>query len=79
MQTKTMSLIETSVNIITGFILSMVVSHFVLPFFLGVTPTLVENFKITLVFTVFSFVRGYYVRRAFNRWYAYHIKRAAQK
>jgi ACR3 family arsenite efflux pump ArsB len=73
-----MSLIETAVNIATGFIVSMAVSHFVLPFFLGVTPTFAENFKITLVFTVFSFIRGYYVRRIFNRWYAKQLKSKTQ-
>lgn len=74
MQTKTMSLIETAVNIVTGFIMSMIVSHYVLPFYLGVTPSFSENFKITAVFTVFSFVRGYYVRRGFNKWYARQLK-----
>lgn len=74
MQTKTMSLIETAINIITGFIVSMIVSHFVLPYFLGVTPSLAENFKITLVFTVFSFIRGYYVRRTFNKWHTRQLK-----
>lgn len=79
MQTKTMSLIETGINIITGFIMSMIISHFVLPYYLGVTPSLYENFKITLIFTVFSFIRGYYVRRGFNFLVVRHLNRKAQK
>ena len=72
MQSKAASLIETSINITAGFVISMIISHFVLPYFLGVTPTFSENFQITLVFTVVSFIKGYFIRRAFNRW---HIRK----
>lgn len=66
MQSKLKSLVETSANIIIGFAVSMILTAIVLPYY-GHDVSLSHNFEITLIFTVASFARGYFVRRFFNR------------
>jgi hypothetical protein len=65
MQTRKQSLIEASLNIGSGFILSMCVYQLVMPMF-GYPVTLVDNLGITSIFTVVSVVRSYVWRRIFN-------------
>jgi len=62
MQSKTKSLIETLVNIGIGFIVSMFLTAWLFP-----TLTIGHNVQITAIFTVASIIRGYAVRRWFNR------------
>lgn len=66
MQTKTMSLVETLVGIAIGFVVSMVLTAYVFPLF-GHQISLGDNLQITLIFTVASVLRGYFVRRFFVR------------
>lgn len=66
-QSRRMSLVETATGITVGFAVSVAASFIVFPLF-GHSFTLGENVGIALVFTVLSLVRGYLVRRAFNRW-----------
>ena len=66
MQTKRMSLIETLVGITTGFLISMLLTAFVFPLY-DHSIDLVDNLQITVVFTVASVIRGYFVRRFFVR------------
>jgi len=70
-QTKLVSLIETFVNIGTGFILSVVVWQ-LLAIYLGIPMPLTTNLFITSVFTVVSIARSYLWRRFFAR--GFHIK-----
>lgn len=65
-QSRRMSLIESIAGTAIGFVLSVFVGQVTFPAF-GHTVTLGENLGITAVFTVVSIVRGYVVRRAFNR------------
>jgi len=65
-QSKRHSLIETLLNIGSGFVISMIVGHYVWPVF-GLQVTVADNFWITAVFTVVSVIRSYAWRRAFNR------------
>ena len=65
MQSRTGSVVETSVNIITGFIISMGINAWILPT-LGYHVTASENLIIVSVFTVVSIVRSYIFRRMFN-------------
>lgn len=66
-QSRRMSLIETVASIAIGFVVSLVLTALVLPAH-GFEVTFAQNLQITAAFTVASIVRGYLVRRAFNRW-----------
>ena len=68
-QTRRRSLTEALVNTATGFVLSAVVTAIVFPLF-GYPIRLADNLAITAIFTAVSILRGYAVRRAFNRWSA---------
>jgi len=74
-QTKLASMLEAQVNLVVGFMLSMGVWAVVGPLF-GYEVTLVDNLGITAIFTVFSFLRAYCLRRLFNR---IHIRRAERR
>lgn len=66
MQTRLGSLLEIGINISTGFLTSMIVNYFLLPQY-GCHMTVGENFEMTLIFTVISIIRSYFIRRSFNR------------
>jgi hypothetical protein len=65
-QTKLQSFVETCVNTFVGFIIVMIAGYFIYPLF-GAAFTLQQNFWITCIFTVISIIRGYVIRRLFNR------------
>lgn len=64
-QTAKQSAIETCASTAIGFVVAYVASYTVLPLF-GHNVTHGDNFLITVIFTVISLVRGYFVRRLFN-------------
>jgi uncharacterized membrane protein (DUF485 family) len=66
MQTRLMSLIETSANIIIGYFLAVGTQVLLFPVF-GLEVTFKDNLTIGMVFTVLSFLRGYCLRRIFSR------------
>lgn len=66
MQNRLTSFIEANVNTFVGFIGSILVWEFVVKPLYGFQTSFIENFGITCIFTVWSIVRGYYVRRYFN-------------
>jgi uncharacterized protein YacL len=66
MQTKKQSLTETIVNIVLGLIISFVIQLILFPI-LKIPVSINENIIITIVFFVASLVRGYFVRRYFNK------------
>jgi len=61
-----MSVIEAIVNTAAGFVVSLALTFTVLPLF-GYAVTARDAFGITVIYTVASIVRGYAVRRVFNR------------
>lgn len=65
-QSRRHSLIETVAGVAIGFVVSVLASIVVYPAF-GHGFTLGQNIGITIIFTVLSIVRGYCVRRLFNR------------
>lgn len=65
MQTRLMSLIETSANIIIGYFLAVGTQVLLFPVF-GLEVTFKDNLTIGMVFTVLSFLRGYCLRRLFS-------------
>ena len=66
MQTRLMSLIETSANIIIGYFLAVGTQVLLFPVF-SLEVTFKDNLTIGMVFTVLSFLRGYCLRRIFSR------------
>lgn len=66
MQTKRHSIIESITNTTVGFIISLLVQMVVYPV-MGIKVTISENLIITVVFTIVSILRGYALRRLFNK------------
>ena len=66
MQSKKMSLLETCASTAIGYAVAILTQVLVFPLF-GLTVSLSQNMAIGAVFTVVSIVRGYCVRRLFNR------------
>lgn len=65
-QSRRMSLIEAWAGTAIGFVVSVVLGFAVYPLF-GCSFTLSQNISLTLIFTVASVLRGYAVRRLFNK------------
>jgi hypothetical protein len=65
-QKKSHSVAETIASTAIGFAVTVALSMIVYPAF-GHGFTVVQNMGIASIFTVASLVRGYIVRRAFNR------------
>lgn len=65
MQSKKHSALESVTNVIVGLVLSFVIQLIIYPL-LDIPVTLKQNFIITGVFFIISFIRGYVIRRIFN-------------
>ncbi len=65
-QSKKQSAIETTVNIVVGVITSFLIQLWIYPL-LNIPVTFQQNLIITTVFIVASFIRGYAIRRIFNK------------
>lgn len=65
MQSRWMSLVESTTNIVVGYWLAVLTQVIVFPLF-GLSVSLGENLGIGAVFTVVSLVRSFTLRRAFN-------------
>lgn len=70
-QSKRKSLEETIVNTASGFLVSLMIQLICFPWF-GIKITMGENLLLTGIFTVASIVRGYAIRRVYNK---FHVKR----
>jgi hypothetical protein len=66
MQSKTLSLIEAITSTFTGFFVSICIQLILFPI-MGIPVSLSQNFLITSIFTIASILRGYAVRRLFNK------------
>ncbi len=66
MQTKKGSILEATLNIGSGFFVAMLVWQFIAAPLFGYEVTLIDNFWLTMIFTVVSVVRSYIWRRIFN-------------
>lgn len=65
-QTRWGSFLEANLNTFVGFAGSMLVWEFVVKPLWGFTTSTGDNLLITCIFTVWSIVRGYCIRRYFN-------------
>ena len=66
MQTKKQSLIESITNVLIGYIVAVASNIAILPLF-GVNLPFSDSLLIGVWFTVISLIRGYCVRRYFNK------------
>lgn len=74
MQTRKWSAIEQATSVITGFLVAQGLILYMIPLFIGTQIHLHDSIAISFVFTSVSFVRGYYIRRLFNRLHKKEIK-----
>lgn len=65
-QKKKHSLIESIIGTVIGLITSFLIQIIIYPT-LNIPVTINQNIIITIVFFVVSIVRGYFVRRLFNK------------
>jgi len=65
-QTKRKSLIESIIQTVIGLGTSILIQIILYPM-MGIPVTFSQNLIITLVFFLVSIVRGYFVRRIFDR------------
>jgi hypothetical protein len=66
MQTKKISLIESVTNTIIGLVTSFLIQIIIYPL-LDIPVSLGQNIIITFVFFLASILRGYLIRRFFNK------------
>ena len=66
MQTKLESMIESCLNVGSGFIVALLVWQFVVVPLWGFEVTMNDNIVVTGIFTAVSLIRGYIWRRVFN-------------
>ena len=66
MQSRWMSLVESSANVVVGYGLAVLTQILVFPIF-GLQASVGENLLIGGVFTVISVIRSFALRRLFNR------------
>ena len=66
-QRRWVSLVEQVCNVGSGFLIAMLLWRFVVVHIIDLEPDLGTNFKVTLLFTTVSVVRGFLWRRLFNK------------
>jgi hypothetical protein len=65
-QSKKHSAIESIINVFVGLITSFLIQLVLYPM-LNIPVTFSQNLIITFVFFIVSFIRGYLIRRFFNK------------
>lgn len=65
-QSKKLSLIESLIQTFIGLSVSFIIQLIIYPV-MDIEVSYKQNLIITLVFTIASIIRGYFVRRLFNR------------
>ena len=63
---KLSSLIESIIDVGSGFLLAVAIQIFIFPFF-GLYPTILDSIGIALIFTVISMIRSWVWRSYFRR------------
>ena len=66
MQNKKQSLIEACTNTVIGFLTNLVLTPFVY-YFSGIEASYTKMGIATVIFTILGVIRGYLVRRFFNK------------
>ena len=66
MQSKKYSIIESVANTLIGLVTSFIIQLIIYPL-LDIPVSISQNIIITLVFLIVSIIRGYLIRRLFNK------------
>ena len=66
-QSRRLSLLEAVSNVVVGYVLAVLTQMIVFPWF-GFTASLQDNLGIGAAFVGVSLIRGYTLRRVFERW-----------
>lgn len=66
-QPRWQSFLEANLNTFVGFVVSMLTWEFIIKPLWGFSTSVLDNLGITAIFTALSIVRGYLIRRYFNR------------
>lgn len=66
MQSKKHSALESVTNVVVGLVTSFLIQLWIYPL-LNIKVTINQNIFITFVFFIVSFIRGYIIRRLFNK------------
>ena len=66
-QSRRLSLLEAMTNVVVGYALAVLTQLIVFPWF-GLTTSLQDNLAIGAAFVGVSLIRGYALRRVFERW-----------
>ena len=66
-QSRRLSLLEALTNVVVGYALAVLTQMIVFPWF-GLAASLQGNFAIGAAFVGVSLIRGYALRRVFERW-----------
>ena len=64
-QTQRMSLIESLIGIVVGYVLTVVGQFYLFPLF-GIALPLIDTLLISLIIVLIAFMKNYGVRRFFN-------------
>jgi len=67
-QSKKESLIETILNIGSGFVLSWIATSYLLSYWFTISVPIKDAFWITVIYTFISILRSYFWRRIFNHY-----------
>ena len=65
-QTRLESLIEVNLNIAIGWVVSMLVTVYLVVPLYDLSWSVFDSFWVTMIYTVAAIIRGYVVRRFFN-------------
>lgn len=66
MQSKKASIVETVISTVAGLVTSIIIQIIVYPLY-GLEVSFSQNLQLTAIFTAVSIVRGYIIRRFFNK------------
>lgn len=67
MQSKLESLVEQSLNVLSGLVISIFIVQPIVWNYYGVTLSTSQNISVAVIFTVISIIRGYFWRRLYNK------------
>jgi len=64
-QTRGMSLLESLVSVVSGYLLTVMIQFYLFPVF-GITVPMLDTLLISLIIVMIAFAKNYGVRRLFN-------------
>lgn len=67
MQTKKHSLIESITNVFSGLLISWLAWHLIISPIFKIYPNNTDIVLISIIFTILSIIRSYFIRRIFNK------------